>query len=493
MALSFKQRALLATPLPAAWMSHVIIHNVYVKFYTDVIGVDPQHIGWIYLAFNIWNVLNDPVFGVLLDKMRYRPGRGKFLLVMRVCIPFMLMGLVAMAWTSPTWPQALVLGLFLLELFLFDVAATFYLIAATSYGYLAAPTRADRIDVEVVKVWFGNIFSALATIVATQLLVGDAITDRLTMATLLMGVVLANAVLYAIAAFKLKDPPELYEHGDAGDQNITWQQLKADAVSMFRMRAFWAWFGYGMTALAPMGMHFTAFLYFMDHVIRSTGTQATITDTGSMLVVLIALPFLARGIKRVGSRTSIWLGMAPYLGGLVGLFLSTQWWHVLICYIFIMSGRHVMTTAGVALEAALIDDNERRTGTRKAGSIAALRALMSAPVTGGQTALFMGIITAYGYNQLADVQDPTAQFGIRVATAGVPIAFCLIGMIPLAFLPYSKRVEAELSGFSGDQRGLKTAFRPSDETLDPYDHESPIPDDEARGSEPVPMDGPSVS
>lgn len=143
----------------------------------------------MYLAFNIWNILNDPVFGVMLDKMKYRPGRGKFLFVMRTTIPFMLVGLVAMAWTSPSWPQAVILLVFLAELFLFDVAATFYLISAVSYGYLAAPTREDRIDVEVYKTWIGNITSAFATILATQLLVGDAITEHTTIATLLMGVV----------------------------------------------------------------------------------------------------------------------------------------------------------------------------------------------------------------------------------------------------------------------------------------------------------------
>lgn len=459
MALTFRQRALLATPLPAAWMSQVVIHNVYVKFYTDVIGLDPKYVGWVYLAFNLWNVLNDPVFGVLLDKMRYRPGKGKFLLVMRVTIPFLLLGLVAMAWTSPDWPQAIILTVFLAELFAFDVAATFYLIAATSYTYLAAPTREDRIDVEVVKTWLGNIFSAVATIVATQLLVGDAITERTTIATLLMGVVVVNGGLYLVAAIKLRDPPELYEQGDAGDQAITWAQLKADAASILRMRAFWAWFAYGLTALAPMGMYFTAFLYFMDHVIRSTGTQATIADTGSMLVVLCLLPLLARAIKRIGSRTSIFVGMVPYLAGLAALFWVTQWWQVLLCYLVLMTGRHVMSTAGVALEAALIDDNERATGTRKTGSFAALRALMSAPVTGAQTTIFMAIISAYGYDQLAEVQSASAQLGIRIATAGVPIAFCLLGLVALCFLPYSRSVEAELSAYSRDRRGSGTAFR----------------------------------
>src|SRR5690625_1387208 len=117
MAMPLRRRLLLATPLPAAWMSSVIIHNVYVKFYTDIVGLDSAYVGWVYFFFNVWNVLNDPVFGVLLDKMRYRPGRGKFLLVMRVTIPFLLLGLVAMAWTSPDWPQAIILAVFLAELF----------------------------------------------------------------------------------------------------------------------------------------------------------------------------------------------------------------------------------------------------------------------------------------------------------------------------------------------------------------------------------------
>ncbi|MPV51162.1 hypothetical protein GCG21_14345 [Pseudactinotalea sp. HY160] len=453
MALTFRQKALLATPLPATWMSTVLIHNVYIKFYTDVIGLDPAYVGWVYLAFNIWNVVNDPIFGFMLDKMRYRPGRGKFLLVMRRTIPFMLLGLVAMAWTSPDWSQAAILWVFLLELFLFDVASTFYLIAATSYVYLAAPTREDRIDVEVGKSWIGNVSSAVATVVATQLLVGEAITSRATIATLLMGVVAVNGLLYLVPALALKDPPELYERGDAGDQALTWAQFRADARSIMRMRAFWAWFAYGTTALAPMGMYFTAFLYFMDHVIRSTGTQATITDTGSMILVLAALPLFARMIKRVGSRASIFAGMVPYIGGLAGLFWASEWWHVLLCYFVLMSGRYIMSTAAIALEAALIDDNERLTGTRKTGSFTSLKAIMSAPLIGTQTTIFMFIIAAAGYDQHAELQSASAQAGIRFATAGVPILFAVLGIVALCFLPYTRSVEAELSEYSRARRG----------------------------------------
>ncbi len=457
MALKFKQKALLATPIPASWVSSVIIHNVYIKFYTDVIGLEPKYIGWVYLIFNVWNVLNDPIFGVMLDKMPYRPGKGKFLMVMRRTIPFMLIGLVAMAWSDPGWSQGVLFAVFLTELFLFDIASTFYLISATSYVYLAAPTREDRIDVEVFKGWIGNISSAFATVIATQLLVGDLVTERTTIATILMGVILLNAALYIIPVVKLKETAQMYAEGDAGNQQVTLAQLKLDAKSILKMRAFWSWFFYTGTAIAPMGMYFTAFLYFMDHVIRSTGDQATITDVGSMLVVLALLPLFARMIKKIGSRTAIFVGSVPYIVGLSGLFWAQTWWHALICYMILMSGRYIMTTAGAALEAALVDENEQLTGTRKTGTFASLRAVMSTPLTGTQTTIFLWIIAAYGYDISADVQTEAAQFGIRLATAGVPIFMAVIGLIALIFLPYTKAVEAQLSAFSAARgKGAET-------------------------------------
>ena len=117
--MKFGERVRLATPLPATWMSNITIHNVYIKFYTDVIGLEPKDLGWLYLAFNIWNVLNDPVIGVWLDRKR-----------------------------------------------------------AVPHYYLYAPSTKERVQVKVVRQWIGNGVSFIATVVATQLLVGDLVTER---------------------------------------------------------------------------------------------------------------------------------------------------------------------------------------------------------------------------------------------------------------------------------------------------------------------------
>lgn len=462
MALSWEGRIRLAAPLPATWMSNVVIHNVYVKYYTDVIGLEARYVGWVYLVFNIWNVLNDPVFGVLLDRMRHRPGHGKFVRVMRRTAPVMLLALAAMAWTDPGMSQMAIFAVLLAELFLFDVASTLYLISATSYYYLAAPTTADRVDVEVVRNWIANAVSFLATVVATQLLVGHLVTDRVTIASILMAVVAANGLVYLLALWKLPDPDHLYARGDASQDSAG--MLWPDIRSILRMRAFWAWFAHSLFSLAPMGIYFTAYLYFMDHVIRAEGWQATVADTGSMILVLAALPLLARFVKRSGSRTAIWVGSLPYMLGFALLLMATTWWQVLGCYAIAQAGRYTMSTAATALDAVLVDDNELQTARRKTGQFAAVRALLSAPLAGIQLVLFTAILTRTGYDAGADVQSLEAQWGIRAGTALVPIVFCLAGMVPLLFVPYDRAREAEIGARTLSRRegGFEGRTRPLD-------------------------------
>ncbi|MGL4737104.1 MAG: MFS transporter [Cellulosilyticaceae bacterium] len=136
--LSFREKLTLSLPAQAMSLSSVLIHNVYIKMYTDIIGLEPKYVSWIYFIFNIWNMLNDPVFGVMLDKMKYHPKRGKYVYVMRVTVPFICVMVGLMMFASPTWEQTTIFIFLLVTLFLYDTAGTFFNIAASSYGMLAA-------------------------------------------------------------------------------------------------------------------------------------------------------------------------------------------------------------------------------------------------------------------------------------------------------------------------------------------------------------------
>lgn len=477
--LSRRKKFLLALPMPAMSLSSVLVHNVYIKIYTDILKLDPLYVGLLYLIFNIWNFVNDPIFGYLIDKKRYDPRKGKFLYLMRVSVPFILLCLVAMALSSPSWSQQLLFTVLLVELFIFDTAATVFGISSNCFLLVAAPTKEERVDVNVIQNYVANVVSFFATLIPTFLLVGDTVSDirlvlanalrslgvalpwlnqaadwldnRLVIVIILMAIIALNAVLYAVAVLKLKDRPEYYRHGN--DQTaIRFGTLRRDLSDILRMPAFRSWMLYSIFALAPAGIYFTAFLYFMDHVIRTGGLEATLVDTLPMLVVFALLPLLGRTVKRIGGKGSIYIGFLPYIIGHALLFFVQSWIGALIAYVPIMIGKYLVTTANAPLGAAIIDENEQQTGVRKTGLFSSISALLGAPVASVQLMLFMAIINYAGYVPGAASQSATAMLGIRIATAAVPIAFALLGLIPLFFFPYDRQREEELSRFSEEAR-----------------------------------------
>ena len=450
--LTLKEKFLLALPGPAGSLSNVLIHNVYIKLYTDIIKLDPVYVSMIYFWFNIWNTLNDPLFGLFIDRMKYDPKRGKFMYLMRVTVPFILVSLIAMLFADPAWPQKKIFFILLAELFIFDTAYTIFHISNHCYFLVAAPSKEERVDVNVITGYVANFFSFFATLVPSFLLVGNKGQNRLQIAAILMGVVALNAVVYIVAVTMLKDKTEMYASEAQQQNGINLKTVWLDVMSIIRMKAFWTWFFFGITAFAPSGIYFTAFLYFMDHVIRADGLQTTIADVFPMIVVFAVYPIIGNAVKGLGGKRSIYLAMIPYIVGYILLFVSVTWWQVLMAYIPIMLGKYLAETAMAPLGAAIIDENEMLTGTRKTALFGAISALLAAPVSGIQLVIFMSIIKYFGYDEHAALQSARAVLGFRIATAGIPILYCLMGTIPLFLFPYSKKKEQELSRFSQMQR-----------------------------------------
>src|SRR5690625_2828288 len=101
-------------------LSHggVLIYNVYIKYYTNIVLLKSQYVAIIYIIYNIWNAINDPIIGAWLDKMKIRPqSGGKYVYVMRVTVPVMVFFSFLMVLSSPTWDQWVIFLVFTVELF----------------------------------------------------------------------------------------------------------------------------------------------------------------------------------------------------------------------------------------------------------------------------------------------------------------------------------------------------------------------------------------
>jgi GPH family glycoside/pentoside/hexuronide:cation symporter len=131
-----KAKFFLAFPIMPSALSNTLIHNAYIKYYTDMIGLDVEYVGALYFVFGIWNAVNDPLMGALIDRMRYTQKRGKYAYLMRVTAPVTVLAAFAMVFAQPAWQDWLIFAFMLALLFVFDTTRDGTLIRGTGQRYL---------------------------------------------------------------------------------------------------------------------------------------------------------------------------------------------------------------------------------------------------------------------------------------------------------------------------------------------------------------------
>ncbi len=450
--LPFKSKFGLALTTSSASLSMVFIGNIFVKYYTDIIKVDPVIVGAIYYWISIWAAVNGIVIGYLIDRVKYHPKKGKYVRILRRAAPLMIIALFGMIVASPAMPEWLIATIFVIELMLFYTASTTYNYAYNCYYLLVAPTKEDRIDVTVIMSYVANILSFFASLIPNFLLVGNNSMPRETIMFYLLLVLAFNALVYFIALRSLKDSQDLYAAGEAKNDKINLKSLWKDVKSFLTMRSYWSVFLVNLTAFAPMTIAYTAFLFMMDHVLKTTGAQAAIVDAVPMILVLLLLPFIGKVIKKIGGKRAFFLAMIPFFIGQAILFFSLNWIWAFVAYFFIWLGHNSAATAHAPLGAAVIDENERITDVRKTGLQAAITSVLNMPFMGIWTLVYMALIKYFGYEQGTLVQTEEAILGIRVASTWLPSIMYLLAIIPLMLNPFNKEKEREISKWSYQRR-----------------------------------------
>jgi GPH family glycoside/pentoside/hexuronide:cation symporter len=444
--ISSRAKFFLAFPTMPITLSNVLIHNAYLKYYSDVIGLDVKLVGIIYLIFGIWNAINDPVLGVVIDRFRFTERRGKYVYFMRVTAPLILFSSFAMLFSQPSWGEWLIFATLLGLLFVFDTAQTAFSIAFASYILVAAPTKNERVDVAMIGTYIANIGGFFGTIIPTMLLVGNR-NRPLTMG-LFSGVLLINTFLYWFALRNFHDKAEMYKNDVRSGEGALVTYLRESAKDAFRSRAFMTFVLYQVLGRGPILFIFTPFLYLMDHVFRFSGIQATLVDVLSGLVMFVFVPFLGRFIKAQGMRKSAIVAAFPTALGFLSLFFVHNFWQVLLSYCVIVAASQIGGLIQSPMLGAIIDEDEQKTDVRKAGLYTGLNALITIPISGIQAAIFTSLIGAYGFVSGAVEQSAHALDGIRVGAGVVPFFFVLLGILPMLFSPISLDKEHELSAFS---------------------------------------------
>lgn len=201
----------------------------YAIFLTDVVGLDARLASLAALAGVIWDAVNDPLVGIISDRVKTRWGRRRpFLLIFS--LPFGAAFLLM--WWAPPWENQLVLALHMtLAYIISDTLQTLVAVPFYTLTPEMTPDYDERTALTSYRMFF-NLVASLALAVSAPMIRNAALSAGLTAGQsylLIAGLFGASGVLPFLVMFFVvrerhpqppQNPPSVQEVGETAWNNV---------------------------------------------------------------------------------------------------------------------------------------------------------------------------------------------------------------------------------------------------------------------------------
>jgi GPH family glycoside/pentoside/hexuronide:cation symporter len=430
----------------------------YAIFLTDVVGLDARLASFAALIGIIWDAVNDPLVGVLSDRVKTRWGRRRpFLLLF--AIPFGL-GFLLLWWAPPWHSQA---ALFVTVMLAYMISDTFQTLVSVPYVSLTpeiAPDYDERTTLTGYRMFF-NLLASLVTAVAAPMIVKSALASG---GTSQQGYITVAAMFGGLAAI-----PFLLIFSVVRERPRTHEQLTEKISLMESLRAAWQnvpfrfatalymlnWITFDLVALIlPFLLIYWVAQGNLIATLSIFGSQTAIESVvlGLLLITAVmALPFWTWLAHRLSKRSAYIIAMASWAVVQMLVLLVHPFQTQLMLVLAVLAGLSV-STAHVLPDAIfpdVLEWDELRTGKRREGIFYGIKNFVRK--LAGAVAIFLAlqVLGWFGYQTppvgATQFQQPaSAVTAIRIL--GGPMGTVLLcGAIAMAwFYPLTRERHARI-------------------------------------------------
>ena len=410
-------------------MTFCLMSSIFQKYCTDALGIDPVVLGILWIVWNVWDFINDPLMGALMDKSfaKSKNKNGKFRPWILRSAPIVCIAFIAML-TVPSFFSGIasICILFALKI-AYELGYTMFNIPMGSL--LSAMSRDDG-ERASLSTWRG-IGSAVGNMIpvgVAPILIAQFGGDSSKTGYAIAGVVCAViGLVLSLGHYFLtyeNNVVEVQDDQPKDDIKIT------DILNVFRVnRPFVALCLHGLFICLMQYISNTLAAYMYSDVLGNGAlmSAATVVSAPFMLLVFVFGSTLAKklGLEKM-IRYSLLVSSALY----IGLF-AVQAAININPYVYMIWSGCAMGVGSVSiymqwgLVGEAIDYNEMITGKRTEGSIYGTFNLSRrvGQTIGTSASLFL--LSAFGYNADAIVQSDLTLFGIKVLCVLLPGIFVL--------------------------------------------------------------------
>lgn len=434
-----------------------MLRSIFFAIYlTDVVGLEPRLASYGALVGIIWDAINDPLVGLVSDRLRTRWGRRRPFLLW-FAIPFGLSFILL--WSAPGWENQIAKLVYVT--FSFMIADTLSTLVSVPYYSLTpelAPSYDDRTSLTSYRTVF-QLAAALTVVVAAPMIVDLVLTAG---GTQQQGFMIVGAVFGALGALPLLTLGYFVRETSTPEQ-IRTLPLRETLNAAWKNIPFRYAVGMHMLNWSAVDMVAVVFPYFLLYWISHGNLLAKISFLGIdlalesaffgvlMSVCILFVPFWLWLAHERNKREAYMLGMA--------LWISVQ---LLIFFVGPGDTRLLITAAalaGIGVSAAyvlpdsifpdVIEWDELRTGRRQEGIYYGVRAFIRKMTGALIIFITLQLLGSSGYQnppvEVTQFSQPGATLMmIRLLVSPIS-ASILCGTIVLAwFYPLSREKHARI-------------------------------------------------
>jgi len=400
-------------------------------FATMALGVPVSMIIVIIGVWVIWDAVNDPFTGYLLDRSkRFTSKHGKrypFILIGQVGALLSLILLFLPVVGNPT----LAIIWLIIATCIWDQFQTIF--ELSSHGLSVDLFRDEKQRVKLGS--FLSAFSAIGTLIGAMLipiLLGifggqDEPMAYLLTATIMVAFCLILTVPYS---FAIREPAEMKELRTTLD--VEGKSSSPIKEVIFRALKDRNWVGYiigyvtwviGITCIT-VGIDF----YMVDGLGLPIGTSA-LPSLALLLVNFLFIPVWIKIAKKLGARkTYFWALISCFVAATLFIF-STDLTTTLIFAGLAGIGNSGQAVVFNTVYSEAIDNATIKSGKREESSYLGIMRFFSATGFLWQTIIFAVVAGISGYNPAAAIHSDAAKFGLKLQLSIIPAVIELFGAL----------------------------------------------------------------
>lgn len=409
-------------------MTFALMGAMVTRYYTNILHVNPAILATMLLVWNIWDAVNDPMMGALMDKIfaKHKNPHGKFRPWILRSAPLVAVSFIIF-WTVPTFFEGttMLVVLFFTKI-LYEGCYTMFNIPMGSLLSAMANTDSERASLSSAR-GFGGMVGNMVPVMIMPILLqkyGD------TAAAFRIGSIVCAGIGFVFCLLHYYWTEE--RNTAAQEATTEANDIKfTDILDVFkRNRAFLALCIHGICICTMQYVSSTLGTYMYSDVLGNIGLMA-LTGAISMPIMIVVLVISPAISKKFGLipyiRFSLLAGFVMYITLFAAHMVTNVNPYVHMVWSTLASGIGMVSIQmqwGMIGEA--IDYNELLTGKRTEGSIYGTFNLcrrIGQTIGNSAAVLALGWI---GYNSAAGaVQSAGTITGIKALCVAVPGVFLL--------------------------------------------------------------------